>query len=120
MIPEIQHLKNVIEGKPDLPRWRRWFEEHKRALEQVLTPGQLLRLKHRPMTEIPAILKERGISFVPSETYEWIDVRSNSGRCRDCGALVQTERCGDLWVWCPNGCFELEAHFPPRRDDGSA
>jgi hypothetical protein len=114
MTSEIEHLKDVIEGKPDLPRWRDWFDKHKPTLEQVFAPGQILRLRYHPMTEIPKILQEHGVPFVPSDVYEWIDDDSRSGRCRHCGAFVQTERCGDTWIRCPNGCFEAEFHTPPR------
>ena len=108
MIPEIEHLKSVIEGKRNLPRWRDWCEEHKLALEQAFTG--FLRLKLYPETEIPRILQEHGISFVPANVYE-------PGRCQECGALIQTARHGDLLIWCPNGCFHLESHYPPRPDD---
>jgi hypothetical protein len=114
MIAEIEHLKAVIEGKPDLPSWRQWFEEHKLALAGIFTRGQLLRLRHHPMTEIPKILQEQQVSFVSSDVYEWIDDDSKSGRCRYCGAFLQTERWGDTWILCPNGCVEAEFHTPPQ------
>jgi len=104
-----------IEGKPNLPHWRKWCEEHEPTLERSFARGRFLRLKYHPMTEIPRILEECGIKFVRSEEYEWIDDDSKSGRCRYCGSPVRRERHGDSWTWCPNGCFYLETHTPPPR-----
>ena len=117
MIPELTYLKAVIEGQPDLPRWREWFAQHSSALESILTRGQVLRLRYHPTKEIPKILVEHGVSFTPSDFYEWLDSDSTSGRCRDCGAQLQRATAGDTWTWCPNGCFVMEAHRGPAHDD---
>ncbi len=40
MSPELEYLKAIIEGKPDLPRWQDWFEEHKSSLERMFNPSR--------------------------------------------------------------------------------
>src|SRR6516164_1676197 len=85
MIPELTHLKAVIEGQPGLPRWKQWLDVHSGALERLVSPGQMLRLRHYPIKEIPKILREHAIHFVQSDFYEWLDSDSASGRCQECG-----------------------------------
>src|SRR5262245_61549789 len=105
MIPEFTHLKAVIEGQPGLARWKEWLEEHGGALERLLSRGQMLRLRHYPTKEIPKILREHGVPFVPSDFYEWLNSDSTSGRCRECGtALMRNSGPGGGRVWCPQGC----------------
>jgi len=113
MNPLLEHLKAVIEGVPNLPRWRDWFADHQSDLGQLISRGQLLRLRYYPTKEIPAVLQHHSIQFVPSDHYEWLDADSSSGRCRDCGAHIQRATAGDTWTWCPNGCFAMEAHRRP-------
>lgn len=107
---ELRYLKAVIEGKRDLPRWKDWLDEHGSALEAKLSRGQVLRLRYHPTEEIPQILRDHGIDFERSDAYEWLDVDSESQRCRECGAPLQYEYLlTEIWTSCPNGCFEMVA-----------
>jgi hypothetical protein len=111
----LEHLKAVIEGVPNLPRWRDWFVANETELAKSLSRGELLRLRYYPIKEIPKVLAASGLEFRTSEYYEWLDGDSESGRCHDCGAQLQHAIAGDRWTWCPNGCFQMEAHQPPPR-----
>ncbi len=104
MIPELEHLKAVIEGQPNLPRWREWFTQHCAVLESILTAGQLLRLRSNPTKEIPKILGVHGVTFTQSDFYEWLDSESTSGRCPECGTLLVSS---PPFTWCPNRCLVM-------------
>jgi hypothetical protein len=67
----IAHLKAFIEGKPGLQRWKIWFEENSQELGRLLSRGQFLRLKFKPFEEIPKILADHGLTFAPSDYYQW-------------------------------------------------
>src|SRR2546430_11662238 len=67
----IAHLKAFIEGKPGLQRWKVWFAENSHELGQLLSRGQFLRLKFKPLEEIPRILTDHGLTFTPSDYYQW-------------------------------------------------
>lgn len=117
MISELTHLKAVIEGHPGLPHWKQWLDEHGDALGRLFSPGQMLRLRYHPMKEIPRILREHSIEFVQSDTFEWLDSDSTSGRCRECGSPLQ--RAGGVGggrVWCAQGCMSL--HWDGLRPAG--
>jgi hypothetical protein len=67
----IAHLKAFIEGKPGLQGWKAWFEENSQVLGGLLSRGQFLRLKFKPFEEIPRILTDHGLTFTPSDYYQW-------------------------------------------------
>lgn len=113
MISELAHLKAVVEGRPGLSGWKQWLDAHEEALGQIFSRGQMLRLRHYPMKEIPKILREHSIDFTPSDFYEWLNSDSTSGRCRECGDVLQrTSGTGGGSVWCPQGCFLLNWDGP--------
>src|SRR5256885_11138963 len=108
MIPEFTHLKSVIEGQPGLPRWKQWLDAHSGALERLVSPGQMLRLRYYPTKEIPKILREHAVHFVQSNFYEWLDSDSTSGRCHECGtALKRSSGPGGGSIRCPQGCTSM-------------
>ena len=68
---ELAYLKAFIEGEAGLQPWGGWCEQHRPALERLLSRGQFLRLKFSPFVEIPKILRDHGLTFIPSDYYQW-------------------------------------------------
>jgi hypothetical protein len=114
MDSQLAYLKSVIEGAPDIEPWRAWFERNDQQLQNGLKRTAYLELKLNRIKAIPAILKAHGIAFVESDRYAFLG--GIAGRCRDCGATVETSRNFDKvggMAWCPNGCFKMHVSRHP-------
>ena len=104
---QLAYLKSVIEGEPDIEPWKVWFERNDGDLQRGLPRTRYLDLKLNRIKAIPRILTARGIEFVRSDRYAFLD--DVEGRCRDCGAEVKREEYPNGGrSWCPNGCFDAE------------
>jgi hypothetical protein len=98
-------LKLVVEGRILGRDWHKWRQDNETYLRSVLSPGSFLRLKFHPLEEAKAILGSRQVPFAASDSLEWLDIDSKSGKCRFCGEKLRHS--ADGRAWCPAGCFRL-------------
>lgn len=100
----IEFLKTVAEGDDAGSDWHRWFAENEARLRRTLSRGSFLRLTFHPLAEAKAILQQRGVSFEPSNRFDWLPADVADGCCRVCGEPIQRSRNGSFW--CPNRCIK--------------
>lgn len=98
-------LKSVVEGDDAGFAWHQWIARNELLLEDLLSPGEFLRLKFHPLSEAAQILETRAVSFLKSDRFEWLDIDSQSGRCRNCGETIIRFKGGG--ATCPNKCFTI-------------
>ena len=112
---QLDYLKSVIEGAPDIEPWTAWFPENKASLKKLVSRTEFLQLKLYRIMAIPAILDRFGISFEQSERYEYLG--GVPDRCRDCGARLEYSPGFEIkggFVWCPEGCFQMHVLCKPQ------
>ncbi|HLN26946.1 MAG TPA: hypothetical protein VK395_04335 [Gemmataceae bacterium] len=101
----IDFLKSLLEGRLQGSEWHEWLQVNDPYLRENLSPGSFLRLKFHPLAEAKSILEEKEVAFDASDSLEWLDIDSRSGRCRYCGEQLDHNKAG--WTWYPKGCFRL-------------